>query len=192
MTLYLIFSLYFFAAISMIVSCVSFPFGWNSDEFRKICGPEANRFEVGLCGIRWAYALAIIGTSLLFYFYDFEPFSEIRKLSFCFIILLACIDGCILASLAFILATRHIRLQPEPTYQRNQVFKGEVNNAYITDVSSIAGSGSRKSLNLKPVLLVTPPHHPSGGDDSISQFSSRAGTHNQRFHNPMHHHQFQL
>ncbi|CAO1342304.1 unnamed protein product [Diamesa serratosioi] len=152
------------SAISMIVSCVSFPFGWNSDEFRKICGPEANRFEVGLCGIRWAYALAII----------------------------ACIDGCILASLAFILATRHIRLQPEPTYQRNHVFKGEVNNAYITDVSSLAGSGSRKSLNLKPVLLVTPPHHPSGGDDSISQFSSRTGTHNQRFHNPMHHHQFQL
>lgn len=55
-------------AISMIVACVSFPFGWNSDEFRKICGPEANRFEVGLCGIRWAYALAIIGKS---FFYDF-------------------------------------------------------------------------------------------------------------------------
>jgi len=49
------------SAISMIVACVSFPFGWNSDEFRKICGPEANRFDVGLCGIRWAYALAIIG-----------------------------------------------------------------------------------------------------------------------------------
>lgn len=45
----------------MIVACASFPFGWNSDEFRKICGPEANRFDVGLCGIRWAYALAIIG-----------------------------------------------------------------------------------------------------------------------------------
>lgn len=180
----------------MIVSCVSFPFGWNSDEFRKICGPEANRFEVGLCGIRWAYALAIIGKSFSYvfeYLYDYEPFSEIRNLSFVFFYyFVACIDGCILASLAFILATRHIRLQPEPTYQRNQVFKGEVNNAYITDVSSLGGSGSRKSLNLKPVLLVTPPHHPSGGDDSISQFSSRAGTHNQRFHNPMHHHQFQL
>lgn len=48
-------------AISMIVACASFPFGWNSDEFRKICGPDANRFDVGLCGIRWAYALAIIG-----------------------------------------------------------------------------------------------------------------------------------
>jgi hypothetical protein len=48
----------------MIVACVSFPFGWNSDEFRKICGPESNRFELGLCNIRWAYALAIIGEIL--------------------------------------------------------------------------------------------------------------------------------
>jgi len=152
------------SAISMIVACASFPFGWNSDEFRKICGPDANRFDVGLCGIRWAYALAII----------------------------ACVDGCILATLAFILATRHIRLQPEPGYQRNV---GAVNNAYITDVHSLAGSGSRKSLNLKPVLLVTPPHiqHSTVADDSLSQFSSRNGT-NHRFHNPMHqhHHQFQL
>jgi LHFPL tetraspan subfamily member protein len=108
------------------------------------------------------------------------------------IVLLACIDGCILATLAFILATRHIRLQPEPGYQRNM---GAVNNAYITDVHSLAGSGSRKSLNLKPVLLVSSPHiqHSTVADDSISQFSSRNGT-NHRFHNPMHHHhhQFQL
>lgn len=48
----------------MIVACVSFPFGWNSDEFRKICSPEANRFEVGLCSIRWAYILAIIGKEI--------------------------------------------------------------------------------------------------------------------------------
>lgn len=103
---------------------------------------------------------------------------------------IACIDGCILATLAFILATRHIRLQPEPGYQRNV---GTVNNAYITDVHSLAGSGSRKSLNLKPVLLVSSPHiqHSTVAEDSISQFSSRNGT-NHRFHNPMHHHQFQL
>jgi hypothetical protein len=75
---------------------------------------------------------------------------------------------------------------------------GEVNNAYITDVSSIGGS--RKSLNLQPVLLVTPPHHMApGGDDShsVSQFSSRTAPRFNRQaefhhhnHNPMH--QFQL
>jgi LHFPL tetraspan subfamily member protein len=136
----------------------------------------------------------------------------------------ACIDGCILATLAFILATKHVRLQAEPTYQ-NSMYKGnvikftiektknvqmtkricffsfafssgEVNNAYITDISSMGGS--RKSLNLQPVLLVTPPHHMApGGDDShsVSQFSSRTAPRFNRqadfhHHNPMH--QFQL
>lgn len=165
----------------MIVGCVAFPFGWNSNDFRKVCGPESNRFELGLCGIRWAYPLAIIG----------------------------CIDACILATLAFILATRHVRLQPEPMYQSSMFkgaslmqhnfiqfsheflnklsfFAGEINNAYLTDAVSIAGS--RKSLNLQPVLLVAPPHH----DDSVSQFSSRTANRYNRpdYHNSMHH--FQL
>lgn len=136
-----------------------------------------------------------------------------------------CIDACILATLAFILATRHVRLQPEPMYQ-NSMFKGklncvppydfincvyyfdqnaiffvysslslhsgEVNNAYLTDAVSIAGS--RKSLNLQPVLLLNPPHHMANGngDDSISQFSNRTSSRYNRpdFHNSMHH--FQL
>lgn len=167
----------FSLAISMIVACLAFPFGFNSDEFRKICGPQSNRFEIGdLCSVRWAYALAIIG-----------KFANMQEIIFNYFFLIACIDGCILATLAFILATRQIRLQPDPSYQRTI---GAVNNAYITDVHSIAGS--RKSLNLKPVLLVTPPHM-STADDTISQFSSRNST-NHRFHNPMHHHhhQFQL
>lgn len=161
----------------MIIACGAFPFGWNSDDFRKICGPDANRFELGLCGIRWAYPLAIIG----------------------------CIDGVVLATLAFILATRHVRLQPDPLYQ-NSLYKGkqnlknykemhkttynfllslsagEINNSYITDAVSLAGS--RKNLNLQPILLVAPP-----GDDTISQFSSRTPNHRYNrpdYHNSMH------
>lgn len=41
-----------------------------------------------------------------------------------------CIDACILATLAFILATRHVRLQPEPMYQ-NSMFKGNLNAHHI-------------------------------------------------------------
>lgn len=41
-----------------------------------------------------------------------------------------CIDACILATLAFILATRHVRLQPEPMYQ-NSMFKGNLNAQHI-------------------------------------------------------------
>lgn len=55
-------------------------------------------------------------------------------------------------------------------------------------------AGSRKSLNLQPVLLVSPPHHhmSTTGDDTISQFSSRTGNRYNRpdYHNSMH--QFQL
>ncbi|ETN66189.1 hypothetical protein AND_002032 [Anopheles darlingi] len=146
-------------ALCMVIACVSFPFGWNSDEFRKVCGPESNRFEVGLCSMRWAYPLAII----------------------------ACIDGFILATLSFILATRHVRLQPEPQYQSR-----EINNAYVTDAVSIAGS--RKSLNLQPVLLVAPPHmahHMNGNDTLSSRAASRYG-HGMRpdYHSSLH--QFQL
>ncbi|XP_058066567.1 LHFPL tetraspan subfamily member 3 protein isoform X2 [Anopheles bellator] len=137
------------SALCMVIACVSFPFGWNSDEFRKICGPESNRFEVGLCSMRWAYPLAII----------------------------ACIDGFILATLSFILATRHVRLQPEPQYQSR-----EINNAYVTDAVSIAGS--RKSLNLQPVLLVAPPHH-------MDTLSSRAASRYGHALRPDYH-QFQL
>lgn len=178
----------------MVIGCVAFPFGWNSDDFRKVCGPESNRFEPGLCGIRWAYPLAIIG----------------------------CIDGVILATLAFILATRHVRLQPEPVYQ-GSMYKGKKRRNGMTrrsviimrifpDVASIAGS--RKSMNLQPVLLVSPHHahhaHHNmmgsagsghlgpmhhGGDDTISQFSSRTAANN-RYNRPEYHnssmHQFQL
>lgn len=58
-------------------------------------------------------------------------------------------------------------------------------------------AGSRKSLNLQPVLLVAPPHHMGHhngggpGDDTISQFSSRTSRYSRPdFHNSMH--QFQL
>lgn len=193
----------------MIVGCVAFPFGWNSNDFRKICGPESNRFELGLCGIRWAYPLAIIGM----YWQSLLTWLILILIVYWFLsfYVLGCIDACILATLAFILATRHVRLQPEPMYQ-NSMFKGkafnrihhivdiwtnchvagEVNNAYLTDAVSMAGS--RKSLNLHPVLLVAPPHHmtSANGDDSVSQFSNRTPSRFNRsdFHNSMHH--FQL
>lgn len=110
-----------FSALCMVIACVSFPFGWNSDEFRKICGPESNRFEVGLCGLRWAYPLAIIGILLeipfLFYWQKSVNLYAFRFSP------TACIDGFILATLSFILATRHVRLQPEPQYQ-SSMYKG--------------------------------------------------------------------
>lgn len=39
--------------------------------------------------------------------------------------MIGCVDGVILATLAFILATRHVRLQPEPVYQGSTMYKGD-------------------------------------------------------------------
>jgi hypothetical protein len=65
-----------------------FPFGWDSPNIQKTCGPNAKSYNLGDCSFRWAYLLAVI----------------------------AGVDALILSALAFILATRHIKLQPEPLY----------------------------------------------------------------------------
>lgn len=139
----------------MIAGCACYPTGWSEPAVRRACGPTADRYVLGRCGLRWAYLLALIG----------------------------CLDAVILAALAFILATRHVRLQPGgPRYQ--VPYKGELNTAY--DTSSV--SGSRKSLNLHPVLLMHPPQ-----DDTYSQFSQRTATARSKgshYHGSMHN--FQL
>jgi hypothetical protein len=53
------------------------------------------------------------------------------------------------------------------------VFAGEVNGGFVGDAQSVAGS--RKSLNLHPVLLMPQPHHPGGEADRFSEFSNRTG-----------------
>ncbi|KAI5741785.1 hypothetical protein M8J76_017026 [Diaphorina citri] len=127
--------LFFFmqpTTLCMIASVVIYPLGWESAKAQEICGPTASRYNLGQCDIKWAYILAIIG----------------------------CLDVIVLAILAFILATRHIKLQPEPLY-------GEINNAY-GDNNSVAGS--RKSLNLHPVMLMPQGVHEQ---DRFSEFSNR-------------------
>nr|CAH7732723.1 unnamed protein product [Callosobruchus chinensis]CAI5831109.1 unnamed protein product [Callosobruchus analis] len=127
------------SAACMIAGTSIFPAGWADDSARKICGPGAEKFSLGSCRIRWAYLLAAIG----------------------------CLDAVILSTLAFILATRHIRLQADPHYSTApSIFKGEMNSGFMNDTASVAGS--RKSMSIHPVLMVHP-----GQDDTYSQFSQR-------------------
>lgn len=145
------------------------------------------RYNPGACAIRWAIPLAAI----------------------------AALDAITLAALAFILASRHVRLQPEP-FNNGSLYKGfiliskylkkkqliiiivvvlllysylrvlytglfnfininylnlilgEVNPGYVNEASV---AGSRKSLSLRPVLLVGPPEQ-----DRYSELS-RAKSH---------------
>ncbi|XP_017776803.1 PREDICTED: lipoma HMGIC fusion partner-like 3 protein [Nicrophorus vespilloides] len=139
------------SAICMITGCSVFPLAWSEDNVVRICGPS-DQYVLGNCGIRWAYLLAAIG----------------------------CLDAVILSILAFILATRHIRLQPDPQYAPASLFKGEMNGAFVNDAGSVAGS--RKSLNLHPVMMMHP-----GQDDTYSQFSQRTvprSTHSGHYSHP--------
>ncbi|CAK1589866.1 unnamed protein product [Parnassius mnemosyne] len=115
------------SALCMVAGAAVYPAGWNELAVQETCGPTADQYNIGRCHVRWAYLLAVIG----------------------------CLDGIVLAVLAFILATRHVKLQPDTAYPPPSLYKGEVNNAYVTDGQSVAGS--RKSLALQPVLLVRPP-----------------------------------
>lgn len=71
----------------MIAGCATFPAGWDDESVQRVC-LTSDKYLPGECGVLWAYMLAVIG----------------------------CFDAVILATLAFILATRHVRLQPDPHY----------------------------------------------------------------------------
>ena len=69
----------------MFLGCVIYPNGWDSAAVRRVCGLGAGSYDIGVCGLRWAYILAIV---LIF-------------------------DAAILAILAFVLAAKQARLLPE-------------------------------------------------------------------------------
>lgn len=75
---------------------MSFPVGWGGDEVRAVCGSNAEAFVLGDCGLRWACLLAVIGL----------------------------LDALILASLAFILSSRHIKLQSGGPIHNGTLYKG--------------------------------------------------------------------
>lgn len=81
----------------MISGCACYPIGWYHVDVKEVC-QTSDQYYIGDCKIRWAYLLAAIG----------------------------CLDAIILSILAFILATRHIRLQPEPHYAPASLYKGKI------------------------------------------------------------------
>ncbi|XP_042864112.1 LHFPL tetraspan subfamily member 3 protein-like [Penaeus japonicus] len=129
------------SAALLLVGVIVFPTGWEAAEVREVCGPTARHFNVGACEVRWAYILAMIGV----------------------------LDAAVLSALAFVIATRHVRLQPEPEpLYGGSVYKGQMNPGFVGDGGSLAGS--RKSLNLQPVMLMPHPEH-----DRFSEFSHHTG-----------------
>merc|ERR1712014_269296 len=51
-------SMQFMSGLSLLIGLLSFPAGWDNDEVRGVCGPKADDYKLGSCGVRWAFALA--------------------------------------------------------------------------------------------------------------------------------------
>ncbi|KAK1906171.1 LHFPL tetraspan subfamily member 3 protein [Dissostichus eleginoides] len=46
---------------SLVLGCLIYPDGWDSDEVKRMCGEETDKYTLGACSVRWAYILAIMG-----------------------------------------------------------------------------------------------------------------------------------
>jgi len=114
----------FLSGVCLCIGILSYPAGWDNQEVRAICGPQAGDYQLGNCRIRWAFVLAVV----------------------------AFFNSIILGCLAFTLAGKKVKFQDEPTYMNPSVYKGEINGGFMGDTHSLAGS--RKSANLQPVLLM--------------------------------------
>nr|XP_009932088.1 PREDICTED: lipoma HMGIC fusion partner-like 3 protein [Opisthocomus hoazin] len=51
----------FRGAACLVLGCMIFPDGWDSDEVKRMCGEKTDKYTLGACSVRWAYILAIIG-----------------------------------------------------------------------------------------------------------------------------------
>eukprot|EP00096_Caligus_rogercresseyi_P015281 TRINITY_DN772_c0_g3_i1.p1 TRINITY_DN772_c0_g3~~TRINITY_DN772_c0_g3_i1.p1 ORF type:complete len:300 (+),score=77.03 TRINITY_DN772_c0_g3_i1:130-1029(+) len=134
----------FLSGFCLAIGIIAFPAGWDNDEVRGICGSHSANYDLGNCGVRWAFVLAII---VLF-------------------------DILILGVLAFTLAHREIKLPPPESHYMNpaSIYKGEINPGFVGDTTSLAGS--RKSVNLQPVMMLP---HPLHDMDGYSEFSHPRG-----------------
>ncbi|CAF0750669.1 unnamed protein product [Rotaria sp. Silwood1] len=47
-------------SICLLIALIVYPFGFDNDTIRTICGYNANNFQLDTCQIRWAYILTII------------------------------------------------------------------------------------------------------------------------------------
>lgn len=69
----------------MVIGCMIYPDGWDSEEVKRMCGQRTDKYTLGNCTVRWAYILAIISI----------------------------MDSLILSFLAFSLGSRQDNLLPE-------------------------------------------------------------------------------
>lgn len=80
------------SALCLVLGCMIFPDGWDSETIRDMCGAKTGKYSLGDCSVRWAYILAIIGI----------------------------LNALILSFLAFVLGNRQTDLLQEELKQENK------------------------------------------------------------------------
>lgn len=108
------------SGVCLAIGILSFPAGWDNDDVRAICGPQAHDYKLGSCGVRWAMVLAVV----------------------------AFFDSIVLGCLAYTLAGKKLKFVDDSQYissGHGSMYKGEVNPGFLGDNQSLAGS--RKSMN---------------------------------------------
>ena len=143
-------SMQFMSGLSLLIGLLSFPAGWDNDEVRGVCGPKADDYKLGSCGVRWAFALAVIALfdTIILGKSDSQTVRVLTSQS---------THNGSAGFLAFTLATKKMKVMlEEPAYMNPSMYHGEINPGFMGDNLSIAGS--RKSGGLQPVMLM--PHGP--------------------------------
>ncbi|KAF7253714.1 LHFPL tetraspan subfamily member 5 protein [Varanus komodoensis] len=74
------------------IGCLLYPDGWDSPEVKRMCGEKTDKYTLGVCTVRWAYILCIIGI----------------------------LDALILSFLAFVLGNRQDNLLPSDFQVENK------------------------------------------------------------------------
>ncbi|XP_037092222.1 LHFPL tetraspan subfamily member 3 protein-like [Pollicipes pollicipes] len=120
------------SGVCLLLAVLVFPAGWDAPLLREVCGPTADKYRPGGCGVRWALVLAAIGA----------------------------LDALVLAALALALANRRVLPPPQP----------EPAASLPWEAASLAGS--RRSLNLQPVMLMPPAVREA---DRCSEYSAALG-----------------
>ena len=47
-----------FSVFGMVGGCLVYPSGWDYPKVREVC--DSHRYNLGLCELKWAYALAFV------------------------------------------------------------------------------------------------------------------------------------
>ncbi|MGH0155515.1 UNVERIFIED_CONTAM: hypothetical protein FKN15_029273 [Acipenser sinensis] len=109
--------------VCLVLGCMIFPNGWDSEVVRDMCGDDTDKYTLGNCSVRWAYILAIIGI----------------------------LDALILSFLAFVLGNRQNDLLQDELTTDNKALHNAIREGKSTELAAKDGFSLLSSASF-PVM----------------------------------------